>query len=191
MPDTIALGLDTSAAHCAAALLSGEQVLAVRTEAMAKGQAEALMPLLEGLLADAGLTWPQITVIGVGTGPGSFTGTRIAVAAARGLALGLGVPAVGVTGLEALAARAPRPVRCALPLRGGEIAVQDFPEGAAPGAMRIEPGECDAPAPEALAIGIARIALDRRADPGPRPAPVYLRPADAAPARDQGPVILS
>jgi Fe-S cluster biogenesis protein NfuA len=47
-------GFDTSAAHCAAALLCGDRVLAQRYEAMAKGQAERLMPLLEEVLAEAG-----------------------------------------------------------------------------------------------------------------------------------------
>ena len=44
-PDALVLGFDTSAAHCAAALLSGDRVLAARQEDMAKGQAERLMGL--------------------------------------------------------------------------------------------------------------------------------------------------
>ena len=41
---------------------------------------------------------------------------------------------------------------------------------------------------ETVALGIARVAASR--DPGPRPAPLYVRPADAAPSRDAPPVIL-
>jgi tRNA threonylcarbamoyladenosine biosynthesis protein TsaB len=48
------LGFDTSAAHCAAALLSGDRVLATGHEDMAKGQAERLMPLLEEVLEAGG-----------------------------------------------------------------------------------------------------------------------------------------
>ena len=44
--------------------------------------------------------------------------------------------------------------------------------------------------PADIATAVARIALLRRHDDNPRPAPVYARPADAAPARDRGPVIL-
>ena len=192
MPDRTrpSLGFDTSAAHCAAALVLDGKVLAQRAEGMAKGQAEALMPLLEGLLAEAGIGWRDLGVIGVGVGPGSFTGTRIAVAAARGLALGLGVPAVGVGTLEALAHGGPRPVTLALPLRGGEVAAQDFPADGPPSPLRIMAGEAAPPDPARLAVGIASIAAARRLAPGPRPAPVYLRPADAAPARDRGPAIL-
>ena len=97
MPDPVVLGFDTSAAHCAAALLRGDAILAHRHEEMGKGQAERLFPLLEDLLSEAGLTWRDLHVIGVGIGPGNFTGIRIAVAAARGLALSLGIPAIGIS----------------------------------------------------------------------------------------------
>ena len=96
------LGFDTSAAHCAAAVLDGERCLATRVEEMGRGQAERLMPLLEELLAEAGLNWRDLHRIGVGVGPGNFTGIRISVAAARGLALGLGIPAIGVSTFDAI-----------------------------------------------------------------------------------------
>ncbi|MCZ0960367.1 tRNA (adenosine(37)-N6)-threonylcarbamoyltransferase complex dimerization subunit type 1 TsaB [Paracoccus benzoatiresistens] len=195
MPDPLALGLDTSAAHCAAALLRGDAVLAHRHEDMAKGQAERLFPLLEDLLADAGLSWHDLDVIGVGVGPGNFTGIRIAVAAARGLALSLGIPAVGVTATKAAACDLPRPCRVVLPLRADQVAWQDFgagagdrPQQAAAGSLPPGPEPSEPLVPPAIAI--ARIALSRRADPGPRPAPLYLRPADAAPPRDPAPLIL-
>ena len=92
MRDPLILGFDTSAAHCAAALLCGEQCLAARHEDMTRGQAERLMPLLEDLLAEAGASWRDLARIGVGIGPGNFTGVRIAVSAARGLALSLKIP---------------------------------------------------------------------------------------------------
>ena len=93
-PDPTILAFDTSAAHCAAALLCAGKI-EVRVDEMARGQAEHLMPMLEEVLAAQGLTWADLDAIGVGTGPGNFTGIRISVAAARGLALGLGIPAVG------------------------------------------------------------------------------------------------
>ena len=195
MPDPVALGFDTSAAHCAAALLRGDRILAHRHEEMAKGQAERLFPLLEEVLADAGLGWGDLGVIGVGIGPGNFTGIRIAVAAARGLALSRGIPAVGVSATEAAAFGLPRPCRVALPLRTGQVVWQDFGTGAGDCPQQAAAGSLPpGPAPAAPAVppaeAIARIALARRATPGPRPAPLYLRPADAAPARDAAPLIL-
>jgi tRNA threonylcarbamoyladenosine biosynthesis protein TsaB len=121
------LAFDTSTAHCAAALL-WDGGLILRHEPMEKGQAERLMPLLEEVLAEAGLHWPDLRAIAVGTGPGNFTGVRIAVAAARGLALGLGIPAVGVTRLEALAEGLPRPLTVVEDARRGEVYVQSFSE---------------------------------------------------------------
>ena len=194
MPDPIALGFDTSAAHCAAALLRGDRVLGQAAEEMTKGQAERLFPLLEGLLADAGLSWRDLDVIGVGIGPGNFTGIRIAVAAARGLALSLGIPAVGVTATEAAAFGLPRPCRVVLPLRADQVVWQDFDEAAysprQAQADMLPPGPAPLMAMIPPAVAIARIALERRTGPGPRPAPLYLRPADAAPARDPAPLIL-
>ncbi len=205
VPSRTTLGFDTSAAHCAAAVVSGDLVLAARVEEMRKGQAERLMPLLEEVLAEAGVAWSDLEAIGVGTGPGNFTGTRIAVAAARGLALALGVPAEGVTTAEALADG--RDVVVCLPAprgqiyagRAGEIRLcdADTPPGGwnapltGPGAEAVAraTGRPVLPHPD-LASAIARIAA-RRAAPGrARPAPLYLRPADAALASDPPPVLL-
>lgn len=167
---------------------------------MEKGQAERLMPLISDLLAEAGVVLADLSAIAVGTGPGNFTGVRIAVAAARGLALGLGVPAIGVTRLEALAYGLPRPVTVIEDARRGEVYVQRFeidgPRlarivtaedlGAVDGAVAGRDGLHSLPIAEA----IARIALSRVGSWQPRPAPFYLRGADAAPPSDPPPVIL-
>ncbi|PRY93332.1 tRNA threonylcarbamoyl adenosine modification protein YeaZ [Hasllibacter halocynthiae] len=112
------LGFDTSGPWLSAALADrAGRLQAHRTEGMARGQAEALFPFLETLMAGEGVGWKDLTALAVGTGPGNFTGLRIAVAAARGLALSLGVPAVGVSGFEALAAPLPLDDR---PRRAGD-----------------------------------------------------------------------
>ena len=49
------LAFDTAAAHCAAALVRGDAVLARRDEPMDRGQAERLLPMLEEMLAEAGV----------------------------------------------------------------------------------------------------------------------------------------
>ena len=204
-PDPVILAFDTSAAHCAAALLCGASVIQ-RFEPMEKGQAECLMPLLEDVLAEAGLAWPDVTAIAVGTGPGNFTGVRIAVAAARGLALGLGIPAIGVTRLEALAHGLPRPLTVIEDARRGEVYIQSFTVSeAGPARLSAAAAASDtvgtytgtAAGPGALppaypiAHAIALIAGTRLHTPQPRPAPFYLRGADAAPPSDPAPVILS
>jgi tRNA threonylcarbamoyladenosine biosynthesis protein TsaB len=206
------LAFDTSAAHCAAALLSGDRVLH-RAEPMDKGQAERLMPLLEELLAEAGIGWHDLAAIGVGTGPGNSTGVRISVAAARGLALGLGIKAIGVTALEAAAQGLPRPLAVVQDARRGAVYVQAFdPEpgpaqlvpledlggiigaiavtgSAAHAAGALTGGPVLVPAMP-LAEAIARIAQARMTQTAPRPAPFYLRGADAIPSSDPPVVIL-
>lgn len=215
------LAFDTSGPSCAACLLLRDGRVILRDEAMATGQAEHLMPLLEDMLREAGLGWHDLSRIAVGTGPGNFTGVRIAVAAARGLALGLGVPAVGVTRLEALAFGL-GPVTVVEDARRGEVYVQPFgafAEGGGgvqgggaggtlvagvarlvpvaglrvaravgSGAALVTGAEVVAPAMP-LAEAVARIAARRV--PGARPAPFYLRGADAAPPSDPPPVILT
>ncbi|KFE35795.1 tRNA (adenosine(37)-N6)-threonylcarbamoyltransferase complex dimerization subunit type 1 TsaB [Thioclava atlantica] len=202
MRDRMILGFDTSAAHCAAALLSGDEIVALRAEEMGRGQAERLMPLLEEMLAEQGIGWRDLSVIGVGIGPGNFTGVRIAVAAARGLALSLKIPAIGVSSLDALAEDGPRPMRALLDARRGDVYVQDFGGGPRPSPDLVPRDEAIAEAAaegldivegvsaEALATAIARIAARRADTQQPRPAPLYLRSADAAPPADPPPRIL-
>jgi tRNA threonylcarbamoyl adenosine modification protein YeaZ len=195
------LAFDTSGPWCAAALLLHDRMI-LRHEPMDKGQAEQLVPLLENVLAEGGIDWRDLKALAVGTGPGNFTGVRIAVAAARGLALGLGIPAVGVTRLEALAFGLPRPLVVLEDAKRGQVYVQIFTSegpGVAHLADRVLPacpatgsaaGEGALPPVVPLAEAIARIGADRAATPQPRPAPFYLRGADAAPPSDPRPVIL-
>lgn len=193
-PDALILGFDTSAAHCAAALLSGDRLIAARVEPMEKGQAERLVPMLEEVLAEGGVGWRDLAALAVCTGPGNFTGVRIAVAAARGLALGLGVPAIGVTVLEARAAGADGPVTVVEDARRGEVYVQRFPGGAAHLAQAGAVGGAalgrDIPPRWPVAEAVARVAAGRLGAPQPRPAPFYLREADAALPSEPPPVIL-
>lgn len=203
MPDPapVTLGFDCSGPWCAVALVRGDATLAHAQEDMPRGQAERLMPLIESLLAGAGIGWGDLDAVGVGVGPGNFTGIRIAVAAARGLALALEVPAIGVGACEAAACLLPRPCRVVLPARAGMVFWQDFagddlpatpdlPAQDHPDAIPAGPPVGRSPVP--LAEAVARIAAQRLTmAPLPRPAPIYLRPADAAPPSDPPPRILA
>ncbi len=96
------LALDTSMGACSAAVLSGRKFFA-RQEAMERGHAEALMPMVAEVLAEAGITPAALDVIAATTGPGSFTGVRIAIAAARGLALVTDAKLFGADSLSVMA----------------------------------------------------------------------------------------
>ena len=100
------LAFDTSGAACSAAVLRDGAVAARRFAAMARGQAEALMPMIDAVLAEAGTTVEALDLVAVTTGPGAFTGLRIGLAAARGLALAADLPLLGITSFAAVAAEA-------------------------------------------------------------------------------------
>ena len=79
-PEPKLIAFDTSAAHCAAALLLGDRVV-TRVDEMAKGQAEHLMPMLEDVLSAQGLGWRDLDGIGVGVGVSVGVGVGVGVAA--------------------------------------------------------------------------------------------------------------
>jgi len=206
LPDATASGplilaFDTSAAHCAAALLSGDQMLQSAVEPMAKGQAERLLVLCQELMAHADVAVTDLTAIGVGIGPGNFTGIRISVSAARGLALGLGVPAVGVSSFDAMRLGTDGPCAVAVGAPRDMVYLQGFenPELSEPaqypatdlpsfnGPLIGAGGQASA---HPIAEAIARLTASRYASETLRPAPLYLRAADAAPGRDAAPVML-
>jgi len=189
-PSPIILAFDTSAAHCAAALLLGDRIV-TRVDEMAKGQAEHLMPMLEAMLAAENLTWQDLDGIGVGVGPGNFTGIRIALSAARGLALGLGKPAIGVNGFDARVFGEALPFIATIPAPRGQSYVQEFLADKATDPIQIETPAHTQKSAAALISAVARIAASRPNGTSERPAPLYIRSADAAPPRDPVPVLLS
>ena len=71
---------------------------------MVRGHAEALMPLIDRVMKQAGVPFAALDRIAVTTGPGSFTGLRVGISAARGIALAASKPAIGLTTLAAYAA---------------------------------------------------------------------------------------
>ena len=96
------LALETATTYCSVALLVDGVSLQLDEPAPQK-HAALLLPMVEKLLAEAGLSKAQLNVVAFGQGPGSFTGLRIAAAAAQGIALGMDLPVVGVSTLAALA----------------------------------------------------------------------------------------
>src|SRR6478609_7730169 len=100
------LALDTALDACAAAVLDtgANKLIAVESQTMKRGHAEALMPLIARVMKESAVPFAALDRIAVTTGPGSFTGLRVGLSAARGIALAANKPAVGVTTLSAFAA---------------------------------------------------------------------------------------
>ncbi|MDJ0514082.1 MAG: tRNA (adenosine(37)-N6)-threonylcarbamoyltransferase complex dimerization subunit type 1 TsaB [Methyloceanibacter sp.] len=105
------LALDTSMGVCSAAVLRtapSAQVEVLREVEMLRGHAEALIPMVEAVLVEAGLRPKDLDTIAATQGPGSFTGVRVAIAAARGLALTSDAVLFGTDSLTVMAHRALR-----------------------------------------------------------------------------------
>lgn len=115
------LALDSSTELCSVALwLDGEML--TREEFAGQRHSELLLPMVQELLAEAGLDLKALDGIAFGEGPGSFTGLRIGCGVTQGLAFGADLPVTGVCTLLALAeASAASRVFACLDARMGEV----------------------------------------------------------------------
>jgi tRNA threonylcarbamoyladenosine biosynthesis protein TsaB len=93
---------ETSTEWCSVALwIDGE--IAGMEERAGHAHSEWVLPMLERLVAAAGISIAQLDAVAFGAGPGSFTGLRIACGVAQGLAFARGLPVIGISSLEAMA----------------------------------------------------------------------------------------
>jgi tRNA threonylcarbamoyladenosine biosynthesis protein TsaB len=131
------LAIDTALEACSCAILDTarrEPMIASRSEAMVRGHAEALIPLVQTMMAEANIVFSSLDRVAVTTGPGSFTGLRVGISAARGFGLAAEKPVVGLSTLAALAA--PHiaeddsvPVIVAIDARHAHVYLQAFAPG--------------------------------------------------------------
>ena len=119
------LALDTATEACSAAVWVDGAVLE-RYEWAPRRHATLILPMIESVLAEAGLSVTQLDAIAVGRGPGAFTGVRISVGITQGIAFAADLPVAMVSTLAVLAlgaARATHQTRVAVALdaRMGEV----------------------------------------------------------------------
>ena len=164
---------------------------------MQKGQAEALVPLIQTLLAETQTSLHKIGRIGVGLGPGNYTGIRISISLARGLGLSLGCPVIGVDSFEASIEEETKETLIAIPATRDQFYTRSSANLQATPQMSDAPTLATSPIPvlyrpkpNLLVANIARIAARRDVKTVMPPAPLYVKPADAEPCSDPGPKIL-
>ena len=186
------LALDTATTACSVAVWDQDHVAAQSFQAMPRGQAQAILPMVAETLSAAACDKPDL--IAVTVGPGAFTGIRIGLAAARGLGLAWGVPVVGIPTTLALAAAIPPAQRqghrilVVIDSKREDQWVQMFddtlaeltpPHGLLPGQIQALKDSdvlvLDDPGVHIDAAQVAQLAAQGVAVP---PQPLYLRPAD-------------
>ena len=101
------LSIDTATPRVSVALLDGEELKAEIRLSWPETRSAHLLPSIDYLLHEAGWRLQDLNLIAAGTGPGSFTGIRIGLSTALGLAQSLRIPLAAVSGLDALACKAP------------------------------------------------------------------------------------
>ncbi|HRL49554.1 MAG TPA: tRNA (adenosine(37)-N6)-threonylcarbamoyltransferase complex dimerization subunit type 1 TsaB [Propioniciclava sp.] len=189
------LALDTSTV-VEAALVHDGRVAAAGSVDDARAHAEQLAPLVQRLLAEAGIAPGDLTSIVVGVGPGPFTGLRVGVATGMTLAEVLGVPVTGVCSLDAVAAQwaasgAPEEFLVLSDARRHEVYWARYdatgqrlegPHVSSPDAVPALPLSGPGAALAGDAIGPTRLSAAHLADPSLPDAglePLYLRRPDA------------
>jgi len=141
------LEIDTALPAISACVLDvgAESPESIETIAMERGHAEALLPLIERVMARVEGGFASLDRVAVTVGPGSFTGLRVGIAAARAIGVACKVPVIGVSTLAALAAplileQKPGLVAVAIDARHGNVYFAAFgPDGRATSAPRVLP----------------------------------------------------
>lgn len=119
------LALDTATENCSVALLVDDKVI-VRSEVAPRDHTKKILPMVDEVLQEAGITLTDLDALAYGRGPGSFTGVRIGIGIAQGLAFGADLPMIGISTLEAMAQGSYRKhgaqqVACAIDARMSEV----------------------------------------------------------------------
>ncbi|WP_145519167.1 tRNA (adenosine(37)-N6)-threonylcarbamoyltransferase complex dimerization subunit type 1 TsaB [Yersinia mollaretii] len=124
------LAIDTATEACSVALWNNGEVQAL-FELCPREHTQRILPMVQQILAESGLTLGQLDALAFGRGPGSFTGVRIGIGIGQGLALGADLPMIGVSTLQTMAQGAFRltgasRVLAAIDARMGEVYWGEF-----------------------------------------------------------------
>ena len=97
------LYIETATDVCSVALSKGSEIIGLKEEAGGNNHAKHLLPFVDEVLKQAGVSMTEINGVAVSIGPGSYTGLRIGVSTAKGIAYTAGIPVMAVSTLESIA----------------------------------------------------------------------------------------
>lgn len=184
----IVLGIETSTPSGGAALLRGDELLAVQSIRSSKAHSRLLLPSVDAILRELGLVITDVDVVAVAAGPGSFTGVRVGLSIGKALCEGDGGPRlVLVPTLDALAVGAygGEPVDmvlASLNARRGELYAAIYPVG--PGGVELGGAVPHVASPAEVAASIPQGRRALLAGDGPQAAPeLFAESARFLPAR--------
>lgn len=96
------LAIDTSTSACSLGLQVGD-TMHLQMEQLGRSHSREILPRIDALLTQAGVSRQSLDLLVFGKGPGSFTGLRIAAGMVQGLGYGLDIPVVPVSTLACMA----------------------------------------------------------------------------------------
>ncbi len=100
---SLILCIETSVKSCSVAVSNNGKCLAcVEEHADHFLHAEKLTIFIQEVLAQAKVSFTELSAVAISGGPGSFTGLRIGVSVAKGLCFGLDIPFIEINSLEVL-----------------------------------------------------------------------------------------
>ncbi|MFZ7343144.1 tRNA (adenosine(37)-N6)-threonylcarbamoyltransferase complex dimerization subunit type 1 TsaB [Avibacterium volantium] len=122
---TTLLALDTSTEACSVALLHKGEIIHL-DELAQRTHTKRILPMVDEILSQSGVTLNQVDALVFGRGPGSFTGVRVGAGIAQGLALGADLPVIPISNLTTMAQQAyeqygTTQVLCAIDARMNEV----------------------------------------------------------------------
>lgn len=97
------LALESSAKAASCALCRDEFLLAQSFQNSGLTHSVTLLPMVEDMLKNCGVSLDEVELVAVANGPGSFTGLRIGVSEAKGLSWAKGIPCAACSTLESMA----------------------------------------------------------------------------------------
>lgn len=96
------LAIDASSEACSVALLNDSEITE-RSDVVPRKHTELILPMVDGVLSESGISLNQLDALTFNRGPGSFTGVRISTSVAQGLAYAVDLPVIPISGLATVA----------------------------------------------------------------------------------------